>query len=176
MAANDPWTGTTWTVYGGGPDIKPPSKTGQFSLVAVNDPVKGGVAYYRVTVTGGGMPAPWSNCLLYPRGSQPAPPLATKLPPWSSGSDAQWKSATATVLSGVTATTSRLEGDLTASKAVTLVQVANATTAGAPLVAVQVKTSGGGAQPNDDGTGYGSGGGGMRPADDGTGLGSGGGS
>lgn len=162
MATNDPWTGVTWNVYGGGPNVKPPSQAGQFSLTAVADPVKGATAYYRVTFSGGGMPAPWNNLLLYPLGSVPVPPLPSPLPPWSPETDAQWSTAAASALAQVTATTARLEGSLnpgTNAKALTLVQVANATTQGSALLAIGLKSSSGGVQPLDDGTGYGNDGG-----------------
>jgi hypothetical protein len=161
MAENDPWTGVTWKVYGGGPNIKPPNQVGQFSLTAVPDSQTGATAYYRVTFSGSGMPTPWSKCLLYPRGNVPVPPLASPLPPWSSGTASQWSAAAASVLDGVTTATVRLEGDLypgTNAEALTLVRVANATTQGASLLAIQLKGSGS-VQPLDDGTGNGSDGG-----------------
>lgn len=161
MAANDPWAGVTWSVFGGGPNVKPPSQVGQFSLIPVADPSTGATAYYRVKVSGSGMPTPWSKCLLYPRGNVPPPPLASPLPPYSSGTDSQWSAAATSVLAGATVATVRLEGDLypsTNAEALTLVRVANATTQGASLLAIQLKSSGQ-VQPLDDGTGYGSDGG-----------------
>jgi hypothetical protein len=162
MAANDPWSGVTWNVYGGGPNIKPPAQAGQFTLTPVADPSTGVTAYYRVNFAAGAMPAPWSKCLLFPRGTVPPAPLASPLPPWSPGTDPLWAAATATVLQGVTAATLRLEGDLspgTKAEALTLVQVANATTAGSSLLAIQL-TSGGAIQPDaSDGTGHGNNGG-----------------
>jgi hypothetical protein len=161
MAAKDPWTGVTWKVYGGGPNIKPPNQVGQFSLTAVSDSQTGATAYYRVTFSGSGMPTPWSKCLLYPRGNVPPPPLASPLPPYSSGTDSQWRAAGASVLKGVTVATVRLEGDLypgTNAEALTLVRVANATTQGTSLLAIQLK-NGGAVQPLDDGTGIGNDGG-----------------
>jgi hypothetical protein len=160
MAANDPWTGVTWKVYGGGPNVKPPNQVGQFSLTAVPDPGTGATAYYTVSFSGSGMPAPWSKCLLFPRGNVPVPPLASPLPPWSTGTDAQWSAAAALVLQEVTVATSRLEGDLypgAKAEALTLVRVANATTAGSSLLAIQLESSG--PQPDADGTGHGSDGG-----------------
>jgi hypothetical protein len=160
MAANDPWTGVTWKVYGGGPNIKPPKQVGQFSLTAVPAPGTGATAYYTVSFSGSGMPGPWSKCLLFPRGNVPVPPLASPLPPWSPSTDAQWTAAAALVLQEVTVATSRLEGDLypgTNAEALTLVQVANATSAGSSLLVIQLVSSG--AQPDADGTGHGSDGG-----------------
>jgi hypothetical protein len=161
MAANDPWTGVTWNVYGGGPNIKPPNQVGQFSLTAVPDSRTGATAYYRVTFSGSSMPSPWSKCLLYPRGNVPVPPLASPLPPWSPGTASQWSAAASSVLQQLTVATARLEGDLypgTNSEALTLVRVANATTQGTSLLAIQLKSSGA-VQPLDDGTGVGNDGG-----------------
>jgi hypothetical protein len=164
MAANDPWTGVTWNVYGGGPDIKPPAQAGQFTLTPVADPSTGATAYYRVKFSGSGMPPPWSTCHLFPRGNVPPAPLAAPLPPWSTGTDALWSAAATTVLQGVTVTTQRLEGDLSPSTnvaALTLVRVANATSAGSSLLAIQLKSAVVGVvQPAAaDGTGYGNDGG-----------------
>jgi hypothetical protein len=108
------------------------------------------------------MPPPWSKCHLFPRGNVPPAPLGTPLPPWSQATDALWNTAATTVLQGVTVATLRLEGDLSPganAEALTLVQVANATTAGSSLLAIQLK-SGGAIQPDaSDGTGYGNNGG-----------------
>ncbi len=161
MAANDPWSGVTWNVYGGGPNIKPPGQAGQFTLTPVPD-ASGATAYYRVKFSGSGMPPAWSKCHLFPRGNIPPAPLASPLPPWSKSTDALWDAATTTVLQAVTVATLRLEGDLSPSantEALTLVQVANATISGASLLAIQLKT-GGAVQPEAaDGTGYGNNGG-----------------
>jgi len=161
MATNDPWAGVTWSVYGGGPNVKPPNQVGQFSLIPVADSSTGTTAYYRVKCSGSSMPTPWNKCLLYPRGNVPPPPLASPLPPWSSGTAPQWSAAAASVLDGVTVATVRLEGDLypgTNAEALTLVRVANGTTQGASLLAIRLKSSGP-VQPLDDGTGNGSDGG-----------------
>ncbi len=160
MAATDPWIGVTWNVYGGGPDVKPPNQVGQFSLIAVPDPVTGATAYYRVNLSGGNMPAPWNNLFLYPVGANPAPAPSPSLPPWSSGTDGKWSAAATTVLQGVTALTARLVGDLpdTNVEALTIVRVDNATTQGSPMIAIQLQSSG--PQPDADGTGYGGGTGG----------------
>jgi hypothetical protein len=145
-------------VYGGGPDVKPPNQVGQFSLIAVADPATGATAYYRVTVSGGNMPTPWNNLLLYPFGNSSVSPPSPPLPAWSSGTDSQWNAAATTVLQGVTVSTARLVGTLPTTKPqqVTIVRVDDATTQGTALIAIQLQSSG--AQPDADGTGYGGGG------------------
>jgi hypothetical protein len=163
MAANDPWTGVTWNVYGGGPNLKPTGQAGQFTLTPVPDPTTGATAYYQVKFSGTNMPGCWSKCHLFPRGNVAPAPLASQLPPWSTGTDALWSAAATTVLQGVTPSTQRLEGDLYPgpnAQALTLVQVANATTAGASLLVMGLQ-GGGTMQPAAaDGTGYGNNGGG----------------
>jgi hypothetical protein len=163
MAANDPWTGVTWNVYGGGPDIKPSGQAGQFTLTPVADSSTGATAYYRVRFSGTRMPTPWSTCLLFPRGNVPPAPLASPLPSWSASTDPLYSAAATAVLQGVATSTQRLEGDLypgTNAQALTLVQVVNAITTGASLLVVGLK-GGGGIQPDAaDGTGYGNNGGG----------------
>jgi hypothetical protein len=159
MAATDPWTGVIWNVYDGGPEVKPPNQIGQFSLIAVPDPVTGATAYYRVNLSGGNMPAPWNNLFLYPLGDNPVAPPTPPLPQWSSGTASQWTAAATTVLQGVTVSTARLVWDLpdTNLDALTIVRVDNATTQGAALIAIQLK-NGGVLQPQAGGTGVGGGG------------------
>lgn len=160
MSASDPWTGVTWKVYGGGQYLKPSNRTGQFTLTAVPDSVTGATAYYRVTFNAGDMPPCWNNCLLYPLGNVPFPPPDPRLPPYSPSTQGQWADAAGTALDELNVTMMRLEGQLspgTNAAALTLIRVDNASTAGTPLLALQLESvaAAGGAQPLDDGTAWG---------------------
>lgn len=160
MSTNDPWTGTTWMVYGGSANLKPSDRVGQFTLTAVTNPDSGDTAYYTVAFTQGNMPACWSGLILYPRGNVPFPPPVPLLPPYSPGTDALWSAAATAALATLNVTMDRLEGDIypgTNAEGITLIAVGNASTQGAPLLAMKLARGGtsGAAQPLDDGTGYG---------------------
>jgi hypothetical protein len=160
VTTSDPWTGTTWLVYGGNANLKPPDQVGQFTLTAVTNPDNGETAYYTVAFTQGNMPACWAGLLLYPRGNVAFPPPVPLLPPYSSKTDALWSAAAAAALGELNVTMDRLEGDIypgSNAESITLIRVDNATTQGGPLLAMQLSSSvqSGGAQPFDDGTGYG---------------------
>jgi hypothetical protein len=161
MSTSDPWTGVTWNVYGGGQYLKPSNQTGQFTLTAVPDTVTGATAYYRVAYSPGDMPPCWKNCLLYPLGNVPFPPPDPLLPPYSQSTEGQWAAAAATALEELNVTMIRLEGQLSPggnAQALTLIRVDNASTAGTPLLAMELESAAaeGGPQPLDDGTGWGS--------------------
>ena len=161
MAANDPWTGTTWNVYGGGPDIKPSGQSGQFTLTAVANS-SGATLYYKVNFTGTNMPGCWSKCHLFPRGNVPPAPISPALPPWSPSTGGQWETAADAVLGNLTVTTQRLEGDLYPgpdAQALTLLHVVNGTGSAASVLVIGLKSSGAIHPDASDGTGYGNNGG-----------------
>jgi hypothetical protein len=147
-------------VYGGSANLKPADKVGQFTLTAVTNPDTGETAYYTVAFTQGSMPACWAGLLLYPRGNVAFPPPAPLLPPYSPSTDALWSAAATTALGELTVSMARLEGDIypeTNAVGITLIRVDKASTQGAPLLAMQTSSGvrSGGAQPFEDGTGYG---------------------
>jgi hypothetical protein len=141
VTAGDSWTGAPWTVYGGSEYLKPAERLGEFTLTAVADPITGATAYYRVGFTSGNMPRCWHGLLLYPRGTVAFPPPVPPLPPWSQSSDGLWAEAAATALGELDGSTARLEGDLDPganAQALTLVRVDDASTQGAPLLAIRL--------------------------------------
>ena len=159
MTASDPWTGATWKVYGGSQYLKPTDRVGEFTLTAVADPVTGATAYYRVGFTAGKMPKCWQGLLLYPLGSVAFPPPVPLLPPWSQSTDELWSAAADTALEELTDSMSQLVGNLTPgtnAQALTLVRVDDASTQGAPLLAMQLGPDTSGAvEPDEDGTAHG---------------------
>ncbi len=145
MADGDPWLGTTWKVYAAQGDdgqyLKPEGIEGAFTLTAV--PASGQTAYYTVDFAEGAMPGCWRGLLLYPRGNVSVPPPTPLLKPWTPSGDSLWLEAADAVREALNVTTARLEGDLypetnANAKALTLVGVPNSTTAGTPLLVVQL--------------------------------------
>ena len=162
MANSDPWLGVAWQVYAAqgvdGVYLKPADRQGAFTLTAVADPSSGKTAYYTVQFADGDMPACWQGLLLYPRGRQAFDPPAPPLQPWTSSGNAPWLAAADAVRQGLNAAMARLEGDLypdTNAKALTLVCVSDATTAGTPLLVAKLvgATAAGQVQPRDNPTG-----------------------
>jgi hypothetical protein len=164
VADSDPWLGVTWKVYlvqgveGG--YLKPDGKQGVFTLTP--EPATGPTLYYTANFQDGDMPSCWGPLRLFPRGNLPFAPPTPLLTPWPQSGDAPWVAAADAVRQGLNVSMARLEGDLypdANARALTLVCVPNATTAGTPLLVLKLvsATSAGQAQPMDNPTGGGSG-------------------
>jgi hypothetical protein len=110
----------------------------------VPGPASGQSTYYTVDFAVGNMPPCWQGLLLYPHGNTQFAPPSPLLQPWTPSGDAAWRAAADAVRQGLNDSMARLEGVLypdTNAANLTLVCVPNATTAGTPLLVLQLTSA-----------------------------------